>query len=258
MNQFPLVSAVVPIHNHEDFVQEALLSIVNQGYPNLRFVAINDGSTDNSWDNALKLCKNLRKMPLQPGGEPAELLGGNIGNYQIILARLSKNYGPSHSRNYGLETCKDTDIYAFLDADDIYMPGKIQKSVEHFMKYPGLVGTVYSDYVTLNIQTSLECRVWGEPFSREKLVRECIINMDSLISRRAIELAGNFDVNMRVSEDWDMHMRVSEKQMCIHIPEPLVKVRINNPKNTTSRYNQEYWNQCRGRMYEKLQQRQGL
>ena len=45
-HDFPLVSVVVPVYNHQDYIQECLMSILDQDYPHIELIVINDGSTD--------------------------------------------------------------------------------------------------------------------------------------------------------------------------------------------------------------------
>lgn len=251
----PIVTAIVPVHNHELWCQGALLSLVNQKYPALRLAVIDDGSTDNSWNKCLELCNKVKKLPLSGNGEPIELLGAEIEGYQIILARLSKSYGPSAARNYGIKTGWDgTDLFAFLDSDDEYLPGKIRKSVDKWLEFPQLIGEIYSDYITANIVSGLECREFKPGYTKEHLLRECIINMDSLVAKWAIAKVGEFDPEIRVAEDYDMHLRLSEVSLICHIPEALVKIRVGRHSSTDT-VSKEQWEQNYRRVMEKLQQR---
>jgi alpha-1,3-rhamnosyltransferase len=60
-NQPPLVSVIVPAYNHERYVQETILSIINQTYKNIELIIIDDGSSDNTWGKIIDLqniCKD--------------------------------------------------------------------------------------------------------------------------------------------------------------------------------------------------------
>ena len=251
-----MVSGIIPCYNHEDWVIQAITSMAQQDYQNLRIVFIDDGSTDNSWENVIKVCDNLDSKKINENSEPKELKTGTFMGFPIILARLSMNYGPSISRNYGIKTAwEGTDIFAFLDSDDYYQPGKIKKSIKYFEGANNLVGTVYSDYETENIHDGRITREFKEAFVKAKLLEKCIVNMDSLVSKTALEKAGLFDDSLRVCEDYDLHIRVSEHNMICHIPEPLVRIRVGRRSSTES-VPKEKWEMDYRRVFQKLQERQ--
>lgn len=121
MRQKPLVSVLIPCYNCEEYVEEAVMSIVKQTYSNLEILVIDDGSTDNTGcilqglakkDNRIKYIKNTTNL------------------------KLIKNL------NKGLDLCKGKYI-ARMDADDISLPERIEKQVNFLEKHSeiGIVGT---------------------------------------------------------------------------------------------------------------------
>lgn len=105
----PLVSVILPVFNTEKYVTESVESVLNQTYKNLEIICINDGSTDKS----LEILKSF--------GD------------KITLINLEKNGGISVARNAGFEVAKG-DYIAFMDADDVWTPEKIEHQITEFMK----------------------------------------------------------------------------------------------------------------------------
>lgn len=89
------LSIIIPVYNVEDFLEESILSVLNQTYKNLEILLINDGSTDNS----LKICKKY----------------GEIDRRIKIINQ--ENKGLSGARNTGIENSTGKYLI-FLDSDD--------------------------------------------------------------------------------------------------------------------------------------------
>lgn len=252
------VTCVVPLHNHAAWVGDAIDSLDRQEYADKRVIVVDNGSTDGSLSAAAsRLLSGVRVNVEGLTHDPAEVYRGKHRDCgtEVWLLRYHAAKGPSFARNRGIELgfALGADIFAFLDSDDLYQPGKIAKSVARFEACPA-VGAVYSDYDTLR-PDGLRVREWKEPFSRERLVRECIVNCDSLVSAAALQAVDGFDEEMRVCEDYDLWMRVSEKFLISHIPESLVTVRVGQHSSTAT-VKSEVWQANWRRVMEKARQRQ--
>jgi glycosyltransferase involved in cell wall biosynthesis len=251
----PLVTAVVPLHNHADWVRDAVWSVAKQDYPRKRMVVVDDGSTDGGHRRVLGLLGGTA-VPQTSKPENSELWCGDLNGTELFLLRYETAHGPSFARNRGMELlpCETPDdLFAFLDSDDYYQPGKISKSVAEFARYPGKVGVVYSDYDTLR-PDGLRLRQFKEPFTRERMLVECLPNCDSLISARAIADCDGFDEDLRVCEDLDLWLRISEKYLVTHLPESLVTIRVGQHSSTATVRN-ETWQANYRRVFEKLRER---
>ena len=250
----PLVTAVIPCHNHREWINGAIESILAQDYPRLQVVVVDDGSSDDSFMMVYRRLYEVQTSP--PGISPKQVVGKLQGSEVPCMAvQLPQARGPAFARNFGIQAAWNaTDVYAFLDSDDTYSPGKIAKSVQIWMEDPGHIGAVYSDYDTFNPQTGLRMREFKEPFSRERLLRECIVNCDSLVSKHALQHCGVFDDSLRVCEDYELWVRLSEKFLIIHIPESLVTIRVGDHSSTSTVPN-EIWQKCYARVFEKANER---
>ena len=112
MQEPPLVTIVTPSYNQGRFIEETILSVLNQDYPSIEYIVMDGGSTDQTLDI-------LRKYT------------GRLTWYS------EKDKGQSDAINKGLRLAKG-EILAYLNSDDTYLPGAIHTggSVPHCKK-PG-------------------------------------------------------------------------------------------------------------------------
>lgn len=249
------VIGVVPLHNHARWVNDAIDSVDRQDHEDKVVVVVDDGSTDGGADRVRGRLKSVRDARVDGlPHDPAAFVGRhpNCGT-EVWVLRFAEARGPSFARNRGMEfgSALGGSFYALLDSDDVYGQGKISKSVEA-LSDPA-VGAAYSDYDTLR-PDGLRVREFKEPFSRERLVRECIVNCDSVVSAEAMKAVGGFDESMRVAEDYDLWVRMSERFMIVHLPESLVTIRVGG-HSSSSTVGKEVWERCWRRVMEKARQR---
>ena len=103
----PLVSVVMPVHNAESFLKQAIDSVLNQTYQNIELIMVDDCSKDAS----------LRIM-----SEYAEQ------DSRVQVIRSDRNRGVACARNIGIQAAKG-DYVAFLDSDDVWLPEKLEKQL---------------------------------------------------------------------------------------------------------------------------------
>lgn len=241
----PVVTAVIPCHNHEAWVVDSINSVVSQDHRPLRIVVVDDGSTDRSVERVCEAYGLVEARPRQ--------FQGMVRDAPTILLSLPDAGGPAAARNLGIRVgWEGTDYFALLDSDDLYEPGKIARSLEILEEDP-LVGLVYSDFDTLR-PDGVRLRQYKEPFGRGRLLRECLPNSDSLIARRVFETVGLFDESLRTCEDYDMWLRISEKFLAVHIAEPLLTIRV-GAHSSTATVPTDVWRSCYARVFEKLRER---
>lgn len=116
-NYNPLVSVIIPFYNGEQYLLETIDSVFNQQYQNWELILIDDGSTDNSTTIAKTFWKR----------HPEKVA--------YIEHEGHANRAAAASRNLGLTIAKG-ELIAFLDADDIWLPKKMQEQVALFVNNP--------------------------------------------------------------------------------------------------------------------------
>jgi glycosyltransferase involved in cell wall biosynthesis len=201
------VTGVITCRNYGDFVTDAVRSFIRQDYRPRRLVVIDDASSDGSW------CAVSGR--------------DDDGDCPVLVLRSEDPLGPSRARNFCVRQARDdTDVYAFLDADDEYMPGKLSRSISLLRSDYGKVGLVYSDERVIDSVRGIEYTRFKPSFSLERLLGGDIVGGDFLITRSALEEAGGFDESMPVGENYDLALRVVRTHALLHVAEPLVVTRL--------------------------------
>lgn len=238
----PQPTILVCNYNYERYINDALNSAKNQNYPIRPIICcVDDGSTDASRATILH---NLFDTELPVPVKQAN--GIEIFSRQNHIAIfLPACGGPSLARNVGIEFTKEfTDFYMILDADDVMRPDKTLRFAEALF-IADIVGVVYADYDILNVATGNVIREYKEPYSRERLLQECIVHSGAGIKKDALLAVaddyGYYDINMRTAEDYELWIRISKKYIIQHIAEPLTLVRVHS-QNSTNTVSKDVWN----------------
>ena len=195
----PRVSVVIPVRNGKDYLQEALDSVLQQSFTDLELLLIDDGSTDDDYD----------RYALQ--------------DTRIRVIHLTGT-GVSRARNVGMAQSRG-ELIAFLDADDVWFPGKLQAQVQYFDNHPD-VGVVFGKFIRWHalpeggfaparslIQdasrlTTAEPERSGWLYAR--LLKGLLVGMNTAVIRRSIyEAIGGFNESMRQGEDYDFWLKSS-------------------------------------------------
>ncbi len=176
----PLVSVIVPVHDGERFVAEAVRSALAQDVRPLEVVVVDDGSTD---------------------GTAAVVAG--LGAPEVVLVRQA-NAGHGAAKNAGVARSRG-DVLAFLDADDVWLPGKLaaQLSVLEASPEVGLTVCRMRNVVDPSAADRLS------PAQAERLggTPEAWLPSGLVVRRRAFEAIGPFDASLRIGNDTDWFAR---------------------------------------------------
>lgn len=252
----PVVCVVIPCHNHGNYISRAIQSVVSQDYPKVMLSVINDGSTDNSLENINNFLTNIHEEKTLD--ESDTLILGQHENTPIILIDRKTASGQSAARNTCLmKAWKYADLFCMLDADDLYLPGKISKSVKVIGEAPNHIGLVYSDAIIYDERNGTKIREFRHPYERTLLERENIISNAPLVSKMALGYSGVYDETITPCEDWDLWLRITEHFVAIHIPEALQQYTVTG-QNCTFTMSQDKWNEHWIKVQEKMRKRKKL
>lgn len=204
-----LVSVIIPAFNQERFIREAIESVLAQSINDFEILVIDDGSRDGTKDIALAFRDKVRYL------------------YQ-------SNKGAAAARNAGLDLAKGRFI-AFLDADDIWLPGKLEYQLDVMDSRPD-VGLVYGAIVIMHENSRRGERVIRSPHQlslKELLLENPVCTPTVMVRRDCFETAGIFDESLIRAQDWDMWFRLRIQGCQFHyIDEVLARVRIHDSNST--------------------------
>lgn len=199
----PEISVVIPTYNAARYVGAAVDSVLAQTFTDLEVLVVDDGSEDNT------------REVLAPYGQPVRYL------YQ-------ENAGVSAARNLGIAKSRGRYV-AFLDADDTWLPGKLELQRSALTCMPG-VGACYSAHIVADEDLS-PLGVQRSPRRagalEDLLFRGNVVGTPStvIVERELLERVGGFDPAFSQCADWDMWVRVARHTEFAYIGEPLVTYR---------------------------------
>lgn len=214
-------------------------------YPDHSVVVVDDGSTDGSKDLVLGAYKFE---------SCAELFEPNrtVYYHPELTFITQENAGASAARNVAIkEVFNQASFFHIVDADDMPLDYKVAAMMEKMADDD--VGVVYGDYIIR--RPDYNKREFKKSFSREKLLKECIVHSGALIRRSHLEkvLLPNGDIYdtklhgpaskgfIGCTEDYDLWLRLSNLCLFIHIPEILTMVNEHG-KNQSMKMTQEIFN----------------
>lgn len=185
----PAVSVLIAAYNAEKFLKVAVESALNQTYPDVEIVIINDGSTDNTAEVAKPYLKNKNFVYFE-----------------------QPNSGISKARNKAFELSSG-DYITFLDADDIDAPTKAEEEVNFLEKNPDY-GVAYCRVLSFYDDEPEKIYEYNRPMPSgdifRRLLRHQFINPGSVMMRREVFTSENgFSPDFRDAEDWDLWRRIS-------------------------------------------------
>ena len=202
----PLISVVIPAYNSAGTLGRALASVYAQDYQPLDIVVVDDASRDDT--AAVVLAHDARG---------------------VRLIRHERNQGASAARNTGVRAAAG-ELIAFLDADDEWLPGKLDRQVAGLLAHPAW-SLVACHAVQINPDGSDAGPVYSDrrpasgPDAWRVLLAYNFVATPCVIARRRDLLdLGGFDPALPIGEDQDMWIRLALRGEVGYVDETLVRV----------------------------------
>ena len=195
----PLVSVIIPVRNGRAYIDEAIDSVLSQSFRSFEIVVINDGSTDGDYDQLTQKDPRIRVLHL-------------AGN------------GVSTARNRGMQAAQGG-VIAFLDADDVWFPGKLQAQVNYLQVHPE-VGVVFGGFLKWEASQGegfppaselvIDCLGLTFPETARsgwlytRLLMGLLVGMNTAMVRRSVlDAIGGFNTSLSQAEDYDFWLKAS-------------------------------------------------
>ncbi len=203
----PLVTAIVGVYNREEYLREALDSILGQTYRDLELIVVDDGSTN-------------------PG---VFRIYDSYGD-RIRLVRREKNSKTCEMSRYeGVKAARGK-YCAFLDSDDLWEPGKIEKQVAFLEAHPDI--PLCHTYAWVMDETGRRLHVRHEGaipptgHCARQLVEHCFVSISSVVVRGEVWLGAQREEEItELGMEWDFLLSIARRRQIGFIPEPLASYR---------------------------------
>lgn len=202
------VSIVIPAYNAAKYICQSLDSVLSQTYRDFEIIVVDDGSIDNT----------------------KEVLKPYFGQIRYIY---KPNGGPASARNTGINNAKGEYI-AFLDADDLWLPEKLELQIE-LLEKDHEIGLVHSDSIPFD-ENGVICNgnrkrdgnsLSGYVFPA-LFMQNFVQTLTVVAKAHCFKTEGLFDESKQLFavEDYDMWLRISRNYKFGYINKPLAKHRI--------------------------------
>jgi len=199
LGKIPAVSVIIPTYNRGWILREAIDSVLAQDFTDYEMLVVDDGSTDDT-------------------GEILDSYGRDL----IVLRQ--DNQGVSAARNRGIAESR-SQLIAFLDSDDRWLPRKLTRQVAFFQSNPAAqICQTEETWVRNGVRVNPKKRhkkLSGMIF--EPSLALCLVSPSAVMIRKNLfDAVGVFDEQMPACEDYDLWLRVSRRYPVFLIDEPLI------------------------------------
>jgi glycosyltransferase involved in cell wall biosynthesis len=210
-SHLPKISIVVPSFNQAGYLELALRSIIEQGYPNLELIVIDGGSKDESPEIIRKYESYMKFWCSEPDG----------GQVPGIIKGFSHATG---------------EILFFLNSDDLLEPGALHEVGEYFARNPN-TDVVFGNTLWIDANGNPIRPQKEIPFNRFIFLYtyNYIPGMSTFWRRAIYDRVGGFDASFQMAFDADLWMRFSEHGTIKHVARQWSRMRF-YPEQKTQRF----------------------
>jgi len=214
----PLVSIVMPTRNHGHFIRESIDSVLSQSYPNVELIVMDGASTDDTVEILKSYGERIRWIS-EPDNGQADAINKGMGKVS-------------------------GDILAYLNSDDILLPGALEKVVDYFNEHPEC-DMVYGDADYIDKDGYVTGQYVTAEFSFDRLMHDCCVCQPAAFwRRRAAERTGAFNAELQTAMDYEYWLRLAADGSIIHYTrQKLAQSRLHEDAKTLA---------MRGKIYEEV------
>lgn len=204
MDRAPRITVLLSVHNGEDFLGDAVQSVLDQTCRDLELLLIDDGSTDRT-----------------------PTIIGSFDDKRLRASRNPERRGLTASLNIGLGLARGAYV-ARLDADDICLPERLERQAAFLDANPGVI--VCGTWFRYHGQG--ENALWKAPADHEGIVSELLLRSPiqhptAMFRREAFERLGiRYDESFAFAQDYDLWERCSRAGRLANLPEALLEYRV--------------------------------
>ena len=233
---FPLVSVLIPAYNHENYIQETIESIINQTYPNIELIILDDGSKDKTWEKITELkpkCENrFVKILFETKQNEGtcitlnKLLKLSSGEFVYIIA--SDDLAKPQAIEEEVKFLQDNPDYALAVGDNEYVDSMGKQIFRTQKAFTSNIKNAKYKTVKEFLSSKLKIDFLSDDFGSYKtLYKENYIPNGYLIRKNIFETIGNFTKNAPLEDFWLM-LQISKYKKMKYIDEILFSYRIHD------------------------------
>lgn len=226
----PQISVIIPCYNAERYIAATIASVLAQDQEDLEIIVVDDGSADAS------VALVRREFP-------------------GVRLEQQANAGVAAARNKGLSLARGQWV-AFVDADDIWLPGKIAAQLAQMQALPGcrMSYTAWqvwpcsepvpsATHLAALASVAGDSALWSgaSGWIYPQLLLDCVVWTSTVLAERALfEEIGGFDTGLRIGEDYDLWLRASRVTPIHRVARPYALYRIHPDSITKSMPTENY------------------
>ncbi len=193
-NRLSLVSVIMPVHNRENLISQAITSVLSQSYGKFELIVIDDFSNDGTTE-----------------------VVHSFTDKRMLLIENYRKVGVSAARNQGLEAAKG-DLIAYLDSDNTWLEHFLQCMVGAFQMLPDADAAYCGQYLYRGNNSQPSAVRFG-CYNPSLLTNRNYIDLNCFVhTKKIIDVVGRFDETMKRLVDWDLIWRISQSGKIYSIP----------------------------------------
>lgn len=231
-----LISVLIPAYNHENYIQETIESIINQTYPNIELIILDDGSKDKTWEKITELkpkCENrFVKIHFETKQNEGtcitlnKLLKLSSGEFVYIIA--SDDLTKPQAIEKEVKFLQDNPDYALAVGDNEYVDSMGKQIFRTQKAFTSNIKNAKYKTVKEFLSSKLKIDFLSDDFGSYKtLYKENYIPNGYLIRKNIFETIGNFTKNAPLEDFWLM-LQISKYKKMKYIDEILFSYRIHD------------------------------
>lgn len=208
--ELPLVTIVTPSYNQGEYIEATIRSVLDQDYPRIEYLVVDGGSSDGTLEVLSRQTSRVRWM-----SEP------DHGQGDAIRKGFALTQG---------------EILAWLNADDVYLPGAVSRAVAAFQA-SSPVDLVYGNAEFIDRAGAVlgPCEQ-VQPFDLGRLINDLdfIVQPATFFRREPYAASGGLDPDLTYCLDYDLWIRMAQRGAAAFVPDVLAQVRIYPQTKTAS------------------------